>query len=167
MNEEIKKAFEELARQIKELVHMRIEEYGVNTKVGKNTLKGSRLEKSIGVSVVQGNTIEFRIADYFGYIVTGRRKGWPRFVDGHTFVPAIDEWVTRKGILFDGMNHEQTVWACVMSIVKKGIPPRPFLGNPFESDDPSVILPFLDDLMDEWFDELFKAILTEIDNFFK
>lgn len=167
MNEEVRKALEELANKIKELVHLRIEQYGVNTKVGKNTLVGSELDKSVDAKVVGDDTIVFIIADYFGYIVTGRRRGWPRFVDGHTFVPAIDRWVTRKGIKFNGMNHTQTVNACVKSIVKYGIPARPFLGNPFKSDNPADILPFLDDLMDEWFDKLFQALITEIDKYFK
>lgn len=57
--------------------------------------------------------------------------------------------------------------ACVKSIVKHGIPARPFLGNPFKSDNPADILPFLDDLMDEWFDKLFQALITEIDKHFK
>lgn len=164
---ELHNALQELANQIKELVHLRIEQYGTNTKVGKNTLVDSDLDKSVDAKVVGDDTIVFIIADYFGYIVTGRRRGWPRFVDGHTFVPAIDRWVTRKGIKFNGMNHTQTVWACVMSIVKYGIPPRPFLGNPFKSDNPSDILPFLDDLIDEWFENLFTKITEEIDKHFK
>lgn len=166
MNEKAKKAFEELAKQIKELVHLRLEQYGTN-KRGKNTLIGSNLEKSIDAKVIGDEKIEFQIADYFGFIVTGRKPGWGKFVDGRTFVPAIDRWVTRKGIRFDGMNHTQTVNACVRSIVENGIPARPFLGNPFKSDDPSDILPFLDDLMDEWFDNLFKALINEIDKHFK
>lgn len=167
MNEKAKKALEELAKQIKELVHLRLEQYGTNTKVGRNTLIGSNLEKSIDAKVIGDEKIEFQIADYFGFIVTGRKPGWGKFVDGHTFVPAIDRWVTEKGIQFNGMNHTQTVWACVRSIVMYGIPARPFLGNPFKSDNPSDILPFLDDLIDEWFDNLFKAIITEIDKHFK
>ena len=164
---ELHNALQELANQIKELVHLRIEQYGTNTKVGKNTLVDSDLDKSVDAKVVGDETIVFMIADYFGYIVTGRRRGWPRFVDGKTFVPAIDRWVTRKGIRFNGLNHTQTVWACVRSIVKYGIPPRPFLGNPFKSDNPADILPFLDDLIDEWFEKLFTKITEEIDKHFK
>ena len=163
---DIKQALQELADDIKKLIHIRIEEYGVNTKVGTNTLVGSELEKSISVTTNGSDEIVFQIADYFGYIVTGRRKGWPRFVDGKTFVPAIDRWVTRKGIRFAGKSHSQTVWLCVKSIVNNGIPPRPFLGNPFKSDDPAVILPFLDKLVDEWFDKLFLKITEEIDKKF-
>ena len=166
MNEEVRKALEELATKIKELVHLRIEQYGVNTKVGKNTLVDSDLDKSVNARVVGDDQIVFEIADYFGYIVTGRRRGWPSFVDGKTFVPAIDRWVTRKGIRFAGKSHTQTVWLCVRSIVNNGIPPRPFLGNPFKSDDPAVILPFLDKLIDEWFEKLFAKITEEIDKKF-
>lgn len=163
---DIKQALQELADDIKKLIHIRIEEYGVNTKVGTNTLVDSDLEKSISVTTNGTDEIVFQIADYFGYIVTGRRKGWPRFVDGKTFVPAIDRWVTRKGIRFAGKSHTQTVWLCVKSIVNNGIPPRPFLGNPFKSDDPAVILPFLDKLIDEWFEKLFTKITEEIDKHF-
>lgn len=163
---DIKQALHELAENIKTLVHQRIDEYGVNAKTGSNTLKDSNLEKSVDSKVVGDDTIEFHIADYFGYIVTGRRRGWPRFVDGKTFVPAIDRWVTRKGIRFNGKTHDQTVWLCVKSIVNYGIPARPFLGNPFESDDPAVILPFLDDLIDEWCNGIFEEIIKEIDKHF-
>lgn len=166
MNEKVRQAFQNLCDDIKKLVHLRIEEYGVNAKIGTNTLVGSELDKSVNATTNGDNEIVFQIADYFGYIVTGRRKGWPRFVDGNTFVPAIDRWVTRKGIRFAGKTHTQTVWLCVRSIVNNGIPARPFLGNPFKSDDPAVILPFLDDLIDEWFEKLFTIITEEIDKKF-
>ena len=166
MVDEIKQAFQELAEDIKKLVHMRIEQYGVNQKVGRNTLVGSDLDKSIDAKVVGDNEIVFLIADYFGYIVTGRRPGWGKYVDGHQFVDAIDRWVTRKGIRIGNLNHTETVWVCVRSIVKYGISARPFLGNPFASEDPADILPFLDELIDEWAGGVFLIITQELDKIF-
>ena len=47
----------------------------------------------------------------------------------------------------------------------RGIEPRPFI-NWDENEDPSVVLPFLDDYFDKWADEVFNKITEELDKYF-
>ena len=69
-----RKAITELAEMVKEEVLRRINQYGMNSRAGKNTLKGSELEKSIDVKLTGDDAFVFQIADYFEFIV----RGWKR-----------------------------------------------------------------------------------------
>lgn len=159
-----KKAIEELARMVKEEVFRRINEYGVNRRTGTNTLKGSELEKSIEVRVVD-NAFVLQIADYFEYVV----KGWSR--TGRfpgtmgAFIKNLTDWVRKKGIRFDGRTENQVVWAILKSIMNRGIEPRPFL-HWDDSQDPALIIPFLDDYFDKWSDLVWNQITEELDKYF-
>ena len=85
---DIQNALRELASDIKQEVLRRMSsDLGVNRKTGTNTLDGSELMKSVDTKVVDDNTIVFEIADYYTYVVGGRKPGWgvgpPHgFVDG-------------------------------------------------------------------------------------
>lgn len=158
-----RQAFQELARQVKEEVLRRIERYGANRN-GHNTLKGSSLEGSIRVESTDDGIV-LQIADYFEYVVRGwkRTGNYPGTM--RQFVENITKWVRKKGIRFEGRTENQTVWAIIRSIWMRGIPPRPFL-HWDDSEDPSLIIPFLDEYFDRWADMIWNQITEEIDKRF-
>lgn len=165
-NKLLKDELQLLANQIKDQVIANLHsEKGVNQKTGQNTLIGSNLEKSIDAKVRGENEIVFVIADYYTYIVGGRRVGWGT-PPPSGFVPAIIKWVKQKGIRFDGMTQNQTAWACIKSIVKRRIQGRNKLGNGYENDDPTFVLPFLEEFFEKWAEDVFEDMLQEITNFF-
>lgn len=160
-----KTAIKGLADMVKEEVLRRIQQYGMNKRAGKNTLVGSDLEESINVRLTGEDAFVFQIADYFEYVVrgwsrTGRYPGTMRL-----FVENLTKWVRKKGITFAGRTENQVVWAILKSIWMRGIEPRPFL-NWDDSEDPALIIPFLDDYFDKWSDLLYNQIIEELDKYF-
>ena len=70
---DVKEAFMLLAEAVKRLIADRINKYGVNHRIEKNTLKGSNLESSIEVTPEEDG-ITLQIADYWEFIA----RGWKR-----------------------------------------------------------------------------------------
>lgn len=159
------KALSQLAEDIKKEIITRMHKYGYNTRAGRNTLIGSDLEKSVEVKVVNEKTLAFEIADYYEYIVRGwkRTGNYPgtmgRFIENLTI------WVRKNGIQSVDKTENQIVWAILKSIWMRGIDARPFL-NWDDNEDPSVIMPFLDEYFDKWADDVFKLVTKEIDKYF-
>ena len=172
---ELKKALQELADDIKKEIHRRISAYGANRQ-GVNTLKGSNLERSIDVKVVNDHELVFVIADYYQAVVngwngfTGRYKGtWTQAIE------SIADWAVKRGLVRPGQDENRVAYAIFKAIIKRGIPPRPFLGFDSSADekigepaqgDPAIVLPFLDDYFDKWADEVFDEITKQLDKYF-
>lgn len=164
LNNEINKAFKELAEDVKKILHSRIHKYGVNPKTGRNTLEGSELEKSIEVSQHE-NAIAFKIAGYWEFV----SRGWKRThrYEGTMaqFIRNVDDWVRRKGIHFSRMTQAQMVFLITRNIMLNGLKARPFLV--YDDDgDPSKMIPELDAMVDKWFDGLFELIIKDLNDFF-
>lgn len=160
-----KTALGQLALDVKNEIINRLRRYGMNRRAGKNTLIGSDLEKSIEVKVVSDEALVFQIADYYEYVVrgwarTGRYPGTMRL-----FVENITQWVRKKGIRFGDKSENQVVWAIIKSIWMRGIEARPFL-HWDDSEDPAIIIPFLDDYFDRWSDLMWNQIIEELDKYF-
>lgn len=125
---------------------------GVNPKVGKNTLVGSRLRESLAsVARVQGDMLVAGVLanHYLDFIESGRRKGAaaPPF-------SAIAEWCSRKGLPSDN----STVWRIRNAIVRDGIAARPVL---------SVFFDRVEGMFSEtWSDMLFNVITDNLDKYF-
>lgn len=164
---DLKVALKQLAWHIeREIIKRMSSGVGINERVGKNTLIGSNLYKSVSVDVVSDNELVFAIASHYEYVVKGRKRGWknhPPKPPG--IVHGITQWVKEKGISFKGMSQNQTIWAILNALEKRDIKARPFI-NFDEHGDPSVILPFLDDFFSKWADEVFEEIMKEVDKFF-
>lgn len=162
---DVKDAFMELAEAVKRLVNDRIRRYGINPKTGQNTLEGSNLQQSLQVSVEEYG-IALQIADYWEFI----SRGWKRTGNYpgtyNAFVRNINDWVRRKGIRFGNLTQSQIVWVIIKNIWENGLRARPFMVYDDEGDLTKMI-PELDAYIDKWFDELFDAIMNEVDNFFK
>lgn len=163
---DLQKALQELADEIKdEIIRRMHSSIGVNPRAGANTLEGSNLEKSVDVRPKGDNMIVFEIADYWEFISRGwqRTGNYPNTFS--KFVNNVIDWVRRKGIRFGNLTQNQIAWAVVKSIWVRGIRPRPFLI--YDDDgDLSIMLPELDRIMEEWFNNLFNAIVKEIDKYF-
>lgn len=165
---ELKDALLELAEQIKDEIISRLHSpVGINPRVGRNTLIGSELEKSIDVRPVGNEEIVFEIADYYQYIVTGWRRTGNYPSTAHLFIQNVTDWVRRKGIRLGNMTENQIVWYLYRRMLIEGrqIAARPFI-NYDPEEDPSVVLPFLDDFFDKWADKVFELIISDLEKYF-
>lgn len=164
LKDDLYNALRELALDIKNEVLRRMEsDVGINNKTGTNTLVGSDLYKSVDANVVDEENIVFQIADYYTFVVGGRKPGWG-VGPPHGFVEGVTRWVRKKGIRFAGKTETQTIWMCINSIVKYGIAARPFIGNGFFNDDPAFVLPFLDEFVNNFADKMFEIITDYLSN---
>lgn len=162
----VKEELDKLAVQIKEEIHRRFNSpLGVNAKTGQNTLKDSELLRSVEVKTVSDEEIVFSIADYYVYVVGGRKPGWGT-PPPTGFVQGVTNWVRNKGIRFEGKTETQTIWMCINSIVKNGIKGRAVLGNGYFNDSTDYVLPFLDKFFDAWSEDVFNDIVAELDKHF-
>ena len=155
-----------LARDIYDEVIKRLHSrIGINPRTGSNTLIGSDLEKSIDVKVKDEETLEFQIADHWEYVVLGwRRTG--RFPNtSHLFIKNVNDWVRRKNVRLGNMTQSQIVWYLYRRMVLEGrqIAPRPFI-NYDPNGDIYKILPFLQDMLDKWAEDVFNDIIKELEN---
>lgn len=164
LNNDIQAAFRDLAEEIKAILESRIRQYGVNPKIGKNTLQGSELEKSIKVEPTE-NGIALQIANYWEFI----SRGWERTHNYagtmSLFIRNVDNWVRRKGIRFGKLTQAQIVFVIIKNIMEHGLKARPFMVWNDEGDL-SKMIPELNKSVDVWMDELFNTITKELDNYF-
>ena len=158
------KALIELAEDVEMIVLKRIAQYGVNPKTGTNTLQGSELEKSLKV-IPEEDGLTLQIASYWEFV----SRGWKRTHNYEgtmsQFVRNVNDWVRRKGISLGNMTQSQMVWVIIKNIMENGLKARPFLVYDEEGDLEKMI-PELKAYMDKWFDDLFQAITTDLDNYF-
>lgn len=163
--EAVHKALIELAEDVEMIVLKRIAQYGVNPKTGTNTLQGSELEKSLKV-IPEEDGLTLQIASYWEFV----SRGWKRTHNYEgtmsQFVRNVNDWVRRKGISLGNMTQSQMVWVIIKNIMENGLKARPFLVYDEEGDLEKMI-PELKAYMDKWFDDLFQAITTDLDNYFK
>ena len=160
----IKEALQELADEMKSILEDRIDEYGMNHRAHENTLKGSEFEKSIDIRVTD-NGVQLSINSYWVFV----SRGWERTGNyPGTFaqmVANVGQWVRRKGIRFKGLTENQVTWCVVKSIWTRGIMGRPFMVYT-DDGDLTKMIPELEGYIDKWFDILFEAIITDLNNYF-
>lgn len=160
----VKKALQELADKVKKIVLQRVKDYGYNERAHMNTLENSDLIKNMKVTPTDDG-LALQIASYWEFV----SRGWQRthnYPDTYqAFVTNVDRWVTKKGIRFGDMPQAQVVFLIIRNIWLNGIKSRPFLV--YDDDgDLSKMIPELEGIMDKWFDELFEAILTDVNKYF-
>lgn len=166
MNVDLHNELQILANMVKDEIIARLHSnVGINPRVGKNTLVGSELEKSIQVQPTDDGIV-FQIADYYEYIVHGfKRTG--RFPHTyHLFIKNITEWVRRKNIHIGIMTQNEIVYYLAQKMIVEGreIAPRPFIN--YDPDDMSKVLPFLEDFFDRWADKVFNDIIEGLNEYF-
>lgn len=149
---EVGKIVMEFSKDLMELVRMVMESnVGINEKVGRNTLVGSDIYKTLSVAATNDGDLVFDIIlnDYLTFIESGRRKGAKM-----PPVEPIVRWARKHGIPTDN----STIYLIRRAISRDGIKPRPFMEYVFED---------IDRQWDERLaDELFNKIISEIDKFF-
>ena len=162
---DVHKALQELAFEVKDEILNRLSSnLGVNERTGTNTLIGSDLERSIDVKVDGEDKLVFVIADHYEFIVNGWHHSG-RFPNTYSqALESIEDWIRRKHI-FPTEGHTETSLARAIfwSIWRRGIKARPFINSGHDNDeDPSKILPFLNDYFSSWADGIFEDINKEI-----
>lgn len=155
---DVKTAMMELAEAVKRILNDRISKYGFNPNVGKNTLEGSNLQKSIQVTATEDG-IALQIADYWEYVARGRKKKGNKSNKKRLSVKNINDWVRKKELRVGKLKQSQIVWAFVKNLE------RPFMI--YDNDgDLTKMIPELNVYIDEWFKHLYDAIMAELDNYF-
>lgn len=161
---DLQKAFKELAEEVKMILKYRIVHYGVNQKTGTNTLQGSELEASIEIKPTE-NGISLQIADYWEFVALGWRRTHRFEGTMNQFVRNIDDWVRRKGISVPNMTQSQLVFVIIRNIMNNGLRERPFMVYD-EEGDLSKMIPELENIMDDWFENLWIELTKDLDNYF-
>lgn len=161
---DIQKALQELCNEVKQIIKYRIVHYGVNPKTGTNTLQGSELEKSIDIRPLE-NGFALSIADYWEFVALGWHRSHRFEGTMNQFVRNIDDWIRRKGIRLGNLTQAQMVFVIIRNIMNNGLRERPFLVYDPEGDL-TVMIPELENILDDWFENLFAAITEDLDKYF-
>jgi hypothetical protein len=150
MNENIIKAFNLLANDILSLFRAVLEsDVGINAKVGKNTLKDSRLANT---AVINSDIPFYHLIlnAYIDDIENGRRVRQQPLVK----IEALRDWARRKGISSD--NH--TLRIIQAAIWRDGIKGRPVMKTFWKMMDK--------EWKDSYAEVLFEAIVKELEEYF-
>lgn len=161
---DIQKALQELCDEVKQIIKYRIVHYGVNPKTGTNTLQGSELENSIDIRPLE-NGFALSIADYWEFVALGWHRSHRFEGTMNQFVRNIDNWIRRKGIRLGNLTKAQMVFVIIRNIMNNGLRERPFLVYDPEGDL-TVMIPELENILDDWFENLFAAITEDLDKYF-
>ena len=148
---EISKLVMEFSKDIMDLVRVVMESNLLdNHKVGRNTIIGSDIYKTLQVKSTNDGDLIFDIIlnDYLTYIESGRRKG-AKFPP----VEPIVRWARSRGIPTDN----STIYLIRRAISRDGIAQRPFMATVMEQIDLN---------MENWYDKLFEEIIKLINEFF-
>lgn len=155
MNKETLKVIEAIANDILTLAAIIMEDdsISVNDKVGKNTLKNSTLKSDVEqkIQATDNPIIQTFFNRYIVYLEWNRPKKYGK-------QPPIDclrDWASKNGIPTDN----STLWLISRAIWLEGWRGRPIL---------ATLANNIEELFEkQYFDELFTAIITELQDFFK
>ena len=153
MNREINKITKELATSFLTAFRAILQSsVGINTKVNKNTLQNSKLDKDAHTAVKEDENdviAELLVNDYIQFIESGRRKG-AKFPP----VAPIVKWCRKNGIPTDN----STIFLIRRAISRDGIPARTIMEN--------VYLIMDNEMEQQYYDRIFDSIIVEINKFF-
>ena len=79
------------------------------------------------------------------------------------------DWIARKNVRIGNMSQNQIAYYLYRRMIIEGreIAPRPFIESGYNNnEDPSKILPFLDDFFSNWADKVFELITKDLDKYF-
>lgn len=153
MNREINKITRELATSFLTAFRAILQSgVGINTKVNKNTLQNSSLNKNAHAAVKEDENdviAELLVNDYIQFIESGRRKG-AKFPP----VAPIVKWCRKNGIPTDN----STIFLIRRAISRDGIPARTIMENVYIIMD--------NEMEQQYYDRIFDSIIVEINKFF-
>lgn len=155
MNKETLKVIETIGNDILMLatIIMENDSISVNDKVGKNTLKNSALKSDVEQNIqATGNPI---IQTFFNHYIVYLEWNRPKKYGKQPPIDCLREWASKNGIPTDN----GTLWMISKAIWRDGHRGRPIL---------STLEKNIEDLFEkQYFDTLFIAIITELQDFFK
>ena len=165
MLDSMKVLLTELAEECKVLsLQVMASNKGINDKVSKNTLIGSKIYNELETQTNGIDLIQILVNDYIEYIQGGMKTG--HWVNEKIII----DWMQEKGLPY---QDNKIVRAVQSSIYWYGITPRPiFEVSPYGEWKPSVnghdglVLDLIDKQWDEWAEELFEVSTEFLDEFF-
>lgn len=160
----LKGIMEDILNEIRELF---ASEIGVNLKVGKNTLKGSKLEHNVSGQVTD-NSIDISFPHYIVFIEWDRPE---RYKNPPPY-SVILNWIKEKNIQPTAGNiHtvEQLAWTIRYAIWRDGWTKRLIAGLNRDYDYmKSPLDQYIDKMWEsKWSDEIYDLIMDEINRYFK
>ncbi len=159
----LEQALEDLGNEvIKHFREVMDSSMGINQKTGTNTLKDSNLYKQMDMKVYPDREmVEVLINSYAEYVDMGRmshaevKTGNFKPMKNSGFPPldVLRDWAQRKGIPTDN----RTLYLIGRSIAINGIRPRPVFSYAWRD---------LEDMLPEYLDKLFEAIINDLVEWF-
>lgn len=159
----LEQALEELGNEvIKHFREVMDSDMGINPKTGTNTLKDSNLYKQMDMKVYPDREmVEVLINSYAEYVDMGRMSHAevktgnfaPMKNSGFPPLNVLRDWAQRKGIPTDN----RTLYLIGRSIAINGIRPRPVFSYAWRD---------LEDMLPEYLDKLFEAIINDLVEWF-
>ena len=159
----LEQALEELGNEvIKHFREVMDSSMGINPKTGTNTLKDSNLYKQMDMKVYPDREmVEVLINSYAEYVDMGRMSHaevktgnfTPMKNGGFPPLDVLRDWAQRKGIPTDN----RTLYLIGRSIAINGIRPRPVFSYAWRD---------LEDMLPEYLDKLFEAIINDLVEWF-
>lgn len=126
----------------------------VNEKIGRNTLRDSTLRGDLEAAISQSNNEDAVIRALFNNYVVYLEWDRPPKYKKKPPISALKEWAAKNNIPTDA----NTLWAISYAIWRDGHKGRPIF---------ATIDKELDGLfMEDWADQLYDAIVDNLDNFF-
>ena len=128
------------------------ERYGVNTKVGRNTLKGSNLLKDLESKVdAKGDPV---ITALFNHYVVYLEWTRPPKYKKKPPIHVLKDWASKNGISTDA----KTLWAISVAIWRDGHAGRPIFATLDKETDEMFL--------NEWSEKMFNELIININKFF-
>lgn len=159
----LREVLEELGNEvIKHFREVMNSDMGINPKTGTNTLKDSNLYKQMDMKVYPDREmVEVLINSYAEYVDMGRMSHaevktgnfTPMKNGGFPPLNVLRDWAQRKGIPTDN----RTLYLIGRSIAINGIRPRPVFSYAWRD---------LEDMLPEYLDKLFEAIINDLVEWF-
>lgn len=160
----LREAFEELGDEvIKHFRKVMDSDMGINSKTGTNTLHDSNLYKEMEYSVDPNKgMVEVLINSYAEYVDMGRMskgevatgKFKPMKFGGFPPLRVIRDWIVEK---LHETPTNRLIYLIGRSIAEKGIRPRPVFSYAWRD---------LDDMLPEYLDNIFEAIISDLTEWF-
>lgn len=156
ITEGVRKALNKIADDLLALASLVLEDdsVGVNSKIGRNTLANSALNGDLFATISQTNGEDPVLTAFFNHYVVYLEWDRPKEYGKQPPIDALKDWAEKNGI----DTEASTLWAISYAIWRDGHVGRPI----FATMDAQLGGLFMDD----WADELYKAITEELDKFF-
>ena len=165
MRKDIDLILSAITKDILQQLHILLaSELGINTKVGFNTLETSSLDRNIQATVNE-EQIDIDFPFYIVYLEWDRPKKYGK----QPPVDVIIKWLEAKGIAATAKNIRNVkslAFIIARSIWLEGWKGRVIAGLNRDFKGESPLDKYIEQNEDRWFDELFEALMKDLDKYF-